>query len=265
MKEIDFNELRDLQLEILNKVDTFCRENNINYFLTAGTLIGAVRHKGYIPWDDDIDIMMLRDDYEKFLKTFNGKVDNLVVAAPELDWNYYAPYANIYDDRTLLDEGDNGHHGLDLGVKIDVFPFDEIPNNRFHYYINRRLVFLLNRTLRLKRDLGDRSRFSLRDKLAASVFYAFSYANVQKIIHRIATCKRGKNTDDVFLACFDIVKPMRAPKKWFSETIYLPFEQYKFPVPIEYDSYLKVRYGDYMKLPPKDQQIPHHGFKVYWK
>ena len=129
MREITDKELLQLQLDILRDVDAFCRKNGIEYFLVGGTGIGAVRHGGYIPWDDDIDIGMRRPDYNRFIESFNGSYSHLKVYAPEINLNYYAPYANVCDTRTLLDEGENGHRKDPIGVKIDIFPYDPIPSD----------------------------------------------------------------------------------------------------------------------------------------
>ena len=109
MKQLTIKEILQVQLDILRDVDAFCRQNKIDYFLVGGTGIGAVRHGGYIPWDDDIDIGMTRPNYDRFLSSFNGNYGNLELYAPEIDLNYYAPYANVCDNRTLLFEGANGH------------------------------------------------------------------------------------------------------------------------------------------------------------
>lgn len=266
MKEIDIDELKHLQLEMLKKIDSFCNENKIKYFLTAGTLIGAVRHGGYIPWDDDIDIMMLRSDYDKFLQLFNGKIENLVVDAPELNWNYYAPYANVYDNRTLLEEGAyNGHRGQEIGVKIDVFPFDILPDSELLYTITRRLVRFLNKIMAAKRNVQPFYKMRIKTIFVRLFFCWLPFSTIQKIIRFIAT-SNTKNTDgDIFLRTFDITEPMRARKEVFASTKMLKFEDYSFPVPVEYDEYLKIRFGDYMKLPPVEKRVAEHNFKAYWK
>lgn len=265
MKEICLKDIKLMQLEMLKKIDDFCQERGIKYFLSAGSLIGAVRHKGYIPWDDDIDIMMLRPDYNRFLREFNGSIPNLIVAAPELDWNYYAPFANVYDDRTVLEEGVNDHRGLVLGLKIDVFPYDSLPDNEFLYSIERIVSLFLNALLWEKRCKSKFSTLTLKRKIYRVTGSFFPYSFLQKCIHMIGVLHENKGTKDVFLKTFDIRKPMRASKLLFAKSIYVPFEQYEFPIPIGYDEFLKVRFGDYMKLPPVDQQEPHHGFKVFWK
>ena len=265
MKEIGFEELRDIQLEMLLKVDDFCKKNKIKYYLIAGTLIGAVRHQGFIPWDDDIDIMMLREDYDRFIRCFNGSVEHLVVAAPELDWNYYAPYANVYDDRTLLFERNKSHRGVELGVKIDVFPFDDLPKSEIVYTITRKISNIFNFFLSVKRSEQPFKEMNCKYKFAKIFLNWIPFRWSQKIIHIIGISKWGGISEDVFSRVFDIKKPMRTKKKSFGDGVYVPFEQYQFPIPTNPDDFLRVRYGDYMKLPPEEERVPHHNFTAYWK
>ena len=101
MIKMDPAEIRRVQLQMMDVIDDFCRENQLNYFLDCGTLLGAVRHKGYIPWDDDVDISMYREDYEKFLRTFQKTGYSL--KSPYNDQTYYYPFAKVCDDRTIID------------------------------------------------------------------------------------------------------------------------------------------------------------------
>lgn len=264
MKEILLDELKEIQLEMLKAIDDFCRINGIKYFLSAGTLIGAVRHQGYIPWDDDIDIMMLRPDYDKFIHSFNNHYEDLDVCAPELNWNYYAPYANVFHNKTLLIEDNMNHMGMKLGIKIDIFPLDAIPQNELRYTIERNLVLRLNGILIAKRTKRV-SSLSRNQKIARILFSQVPYSIIQKMIKKIATSVKFNDSTDVFLRTFDITKPMRANKALFNNSVYVPFEKYYFPIPSGYDEYLRIRYGNYMQLPPEGERIPHHGFKAYWK
>lgn len=265
MKEIGIDELKKIQLEMLVKIDSFCKTNNIKYFLSAGTLIGAVRHQGYIPWDDDIDIMMLRQDYDKFIHSFNGKIKDLSVDAPELNWNFYAPFANVFDMRTILYEKNKSYRGDSISVKIDVFPFDNLPSNEFVYWITRNVVLILNSIMRVKRLTLPFKNLTVKHKIIKCLLCWFPYILAQKIIHKIAISNEKDVESDVFLRTFDIKKPMRARREIFQHAVYVPFENYSFPIPEHADEYLRIRYGDYMKLPPEEERIPHHNFTAFWK
>ena len=155
MKEISIEELKDLQTGMAVKVHTFCQENGIRYYLGYGSLIGAVRHKGYIPWDEDIDLGMPRPDYERFIHSFNGAYPDLKVFAPELDPGYYAPYANVCLEGTLLEEENFSHRGRKIGVKVDIFPIDGAPSDDAAYAKLREKLekwnrFLFYKIVRLK-------------------------------------------------------------------------------------------------------------------
>ena len=270
MKEIKQEELLKLQVEILQKVDHFCRVNSIPYTVYGGTCIGAVRHKGYIPWDDDIDIAMTRSNYERFIHSFNGHIENLELYAPELDWNYYAPYANVCDKRTFLDEGLNGHNGMSIGVKIDVFPIDATPTDTEEYLSNVKLVnkywhqlSAKRYNLRLAWKGSKRSWLShLKEKLLLSFI---SYSSIQKKIRNIAVRYANEATDKVALVCYHFDRDTRCSKSVFDEYIDVPFENITVSMMKGYDECLTQFYGDYMKLPPEEQRVPHHGFTAYWK
>ncbi|MBQ8445584.1 MAG: LicD family protein, partial [Opitutales bacterium] len=129
MREITHEELKQIQLGILDKVHEFCEKNGITYFLSSGTLIGAVRHKGYIPWDDDLDLYMPRADYDKFIKLFSANSpENTKLLSLETDKKYQYPFAKVIDDRTEMVETAVGE-SFKIGVYIDVFPVDSVPDN----------------------------------------------------------------------------------------------------------------------------------------
>ena len=268
MKKIEFDELKKLQLEILEKVHNFCAYNHINYTLSSGTLIGAIRHKGYIPWDDDIDIEMTRPNYNKFIKGFNGAYKELEVLCPELDWGYYAPYANVCDNRTILIEGDNGHNGRKVGIKIDVFPIDGLPDDEnkcrsIFKKVNRYNTFMMYKRYPLSYF---RKGNILKRNIKSCVWYLLHlvpYSFFQKKLHKIATFydfNKSKNVGPILF----MNNKCSINKEVFSKYQETQFEDKKFQIIQDYDIYLKALYGDYMQFPPEEKRVAHHNFEAYW-
>jgi len=270
MKEITDKELLQLQLDILRDVDSFCRENGIEYFLVGGTGIGAVRHGGYIPWDDDIDIGMIRPYYDKFLATFNGTYKNLRVYAPEIDWEYYAPYANVCDTRTLLLEGANGHRKDEIGVKIDIFPYDGVPSDEAEFEVMRKKAIKLVDACYIKRYmLSEVPNKTLRT--VCSVLFRkllqvpHSYARLQKRLKILAQKTSFETAEYLEKIVFPYSNNKPCRKDLFESYCDMKYENLTVRNLKGYDEYLKSVFGDYMQLPPEEQRIAHHGFVAYWK
>lgn len=269
MKVISTDELLKLQIDILSKVDIFCRSNSIDYTVFGGTCIGTVRHGGYIPWDDDIDIAMSRTNYERFIRVFNGAVENLNVVAPELDWNYYAPYANIVDTRTILDEGANGHHGMTLGVKIDLFPIDGVALDIDEYHNNKKKISLYWNQLYIKRVilriLWPIDRWATINIIKKRLFLFKSYSYIQKQIRNLITSHKFEESKYVDLMCYPWPTDSRCEREVFEDYEDAKFENITVSIIKRYDEYLTKAYGNYMQLPPEEKRVPHHGFTAYWK
>ncbi len=271
MKRINIDEIKKIQLDMLLSIDEFCRIHCIKYSLSSGTLIGAVRHGGYIPWDDDIDIMMPRVDYEQFIYSFNGAFNHLSLLAPELDSSFYAPYANVYDNRTVLFEGYNGHRGHNIGVKIDIFPIDNVSENSEVYIKDMRYVNRLNILMYIKRiEKVLNSKMSFLDKIKTYMckivlsFVPYSY--LQSKINDVAKNKSYDNSQYVDNVVYNIYykKHTRFNKSILENYIRIPFEGYDFSVIEDYDTVLKKMYGNYMQLPPECNRIAHHNFDAFW-
>lgn len=178
-KNIEVEELKRIQTDILNFVDGFCKKNGLRYWLAYGTLLGAVRHKGYIPWDDDIDILMFREDYEKFVTTF--KDERYKVFATEVNAKYPYPFAKVGDTATYFEE--EIKDAIDTGVNIDVFPLDYIPEDRVKSATKRRdflqKVWMLKRLPRLKR------RGFVKNSVLAVSQLALSPISVHSIVRKM--------------------------------------------------------------------------------
>lgn len=271
MKTIYVDELKHLQVEMLVLIDEFCKKNNIRYSLSSGTLIGAVRHSGYIPWDDDIDLMMLRKDYDKFVRTFNGTYQHLSVLAPELNINYYAPYANVFDNRTILYEGENGHRGINIGVKIDIFPIDSVAEDLDTYVSDMLQVQRLNHYMYVKRlnnlNSSNLSLIKLIKRYILKVILLFvPYSYLQSKIKKIALnplYKESQYVDNVVYNIYSCKYP-RFYKSIMDKYSEIEFEGKEFSIIQDYDNVLSKMYGDYMQLPPEDRRTPRHNFEAYW-
>lgn len=271
MKQIGIEELKVLQLEILQKVHDFCEANDIKYSLAYGTLLGAIRHKGYIPWDDDIDIMMVRDDYERFITLFHKtRPDYLDIMSPEINPNYYAPYANVYDRRTLLVEPNSEHFqnkgpSDNIGVKIDIFPLDYLPAKAKKYYKLLKYAHDVNSIMYCKRHkptLSNGLFCYIKEYLIRLVFAPIKYRYFQDtLIRKVKAVEHSCMIGNVVYAS-NIELFSLNNMKYMDKVI---FENREFYSVHDYDTVLSQLYGDYMTLPPKELQRYSHGFKAYWK
>lgn len=257
-------ELKKIQLDILNDVHNFCIENRINYSLAYGTLLGAVRHSGYIPWDDDIDIMIPRKDYERFILTYSNPIYKVV--SVQTDKNYYLPFAKVHNTNTILIEDVSIKNRY--GVNIDVFPIEEMPENEYE----------IERIFRKKNLLNSIYKFKLiRLGQGVSLYKRIIIKVVQILLSPISCRKLVRSMEDLIIKSSHsesnkagVFMPVDNKKRWivnkelFYNTIDMQFETYSFKVVSEYDVYLRALYGDYRKLPPIEQQCTHHSFTAFY-
>lgn len=264
MKEItDLNEIKNIELDILQQVHDFCEKNNIRYSLCGGTLIGAIRHKGFIPWDDDIDIMMLRSDYERFVSTF--KMNGYSVHNYKNDKGYLNTFAKVYNDKTLVIENGVTHES----VYVDVFPVDDFPNNGWATKSTLAFRKFLFRFATYKSIPLFSKKYSIVKQAAVHAIRflsaPFSAHTISAIINKY--CARFHEKSPVFRGVlvfgYDAREILDA--NVFDEYIDLDFEGRKFKTIKNYNAYLKSIYGDYMKLPPEEERVGHHDIVAYWK
>lgn len=269
LKQITLKEMQKIELNILIEFSEICKRHNLRYYLAGGTLLGAVRHKGFIPWDDDIDIKMPRKDYEKFIKLSKLELpSHLYVLSPYDKTNCKYTFIKICDKRTKLIEYSENNR-KELNVYIDILPMDGYPsesnklnrhikklyrwNSLFHYSMidcelinsgyNSKIVSLFNNIKKFHKTLP----YSIYKKLT-----------------KIATRYDYDNSEYVGLAVEGNLYKEKFNKQWLEEPVYLEFEGYKFLAPNGYKEHLKIFYGDYMKLPPKEKRVTHHNNEAYW-
>lgn len=263
MKGIKIDELKKIQIDILKDVNEFCRSNNIDYWIDCGTLLGAVRHKGYIPWDDDIDIGMLRPDYEKFKTLYKGN-SNYSFLCSENDNTYYFPFGKVVDNNTVLYEPNK--KGYKIAVYIDVFVYDNAPDSDYalkKMYDKRDFWRKLNNAQTGHHRKTNNKFLEILVKLGSSILKLFPKGYFNK--KSIKVCLEYANSSTKRVGNFTSEKRMVCNKKIFASFIDLPFEDCYFKAPVGYDQWLRSFYGDYMKLPPEDKRVSHHEFEAYYK
>lgn len=258
-KEITLEEMRAIQLDMLIKVDAFCRKRGLRYSLGGGTLLGAVRHHGYIPWDDDIDIMMPRPDYEIFLKEFEVG-SHLVVQSYLNDDTYSFLFAKVYDNRTVLIE-----EGAINGIYIDVFPIDGAPSEKDWYSYIEKMDKLQRQLQKVTKFYKFQNKKFLKLKYWIKYIY---YPSREKTIKRLDSFFNSYTFEESLFA--GAITGRYGKNELMSAEIFrnyttMQFEGFFFSCITNYDSYLTKHYGDYMQIPSKEKQISNHSFIAYWK
>ena len=265
MKEMTIEEIKKVQLDILIYIDKICKENNIEYSLAYGTLLGAVRHKGFIPWDDDIDIILKRLEYNKLINTLYEKNNDRYRVFSMKDEGYFYPYAKVSDNKTFIKEK-NWPDYKGLGVYVDIFPIDYVPNdNGEGYYLETfRYVNGLYNCLTDIAYVHDKTYKRLLKRL-------FRFRGVNRDRKKGEQYWKQKIADMTQLSNSSIMASIVSGKycPWnkdiLDNLIELEFENNKFNAVEDYDTMLRSYYGSYMELPPENERVSNHDFKAYWK
>lgn len=268
MKKISPEEIRQIQMSILDEISKICEENGLRYFIAYGTLLGAVRHQGYIPWDDDMDIAMERKDYEKLLsilKDDRAQKPKWLSAVDDTSEGYFYPFAKAVDNRTEIK---SDRHQDNQGIWIDIFPIDGLPAplwkaKAFIFFCS----FLRVVALAMDTDFSSKT-LSFWTLAYKRFFYAISILIgrkricrfVEKVFHRysVANSKRvailfsGHNFDAIF------------EKEFLLQQAEYTFENRTYTGFKNYDAYLSQLYGDYMTLPSEENRRTHN-FDAWWK
>lgn len=268
MDNVTLRKAQLAQLEMLKKVKEICDANGIQYFLDGGTLLGAVRHQGFIPWDDDLDIGMLREDYEKFISIVQEALgDQYFLQTWDTDDHYCNPFAKIRKVGTIYREEASRGVLTHNELFIDIFPFDYFPEDRIKLKIMRIKIKICWKAISIKTKLYPwlyRTSFIKkcltmvknipaillcalpREKIKAKYFETMTAYNAQvtKYVDEEAGVQAGKHK--LPIGCFD-------------KTVDLLFENEYFKCPQGYDEILKLYYGDYMTPPPEDKRENKHG------
>ena len=263
MRRLSLEEVKVILVEILDVVADFCDKNGIRYWINSGSLLGAVRHKGFIPWDDDIDVGMLREDYDKFMESFNKSNSRYKFVCYELDEDFYLPYGKVMDTETVLYEPDK--NGNKLSVNIDVFVYDNAPDDdrlvKKMFKKRDRLLFMATYSKGRRILPQDSLKNKIGKKVLNTVFSGVSRKKcVKKMIENSKSCndKPSRRIGD-----FTGLRIFASDKHIFDSFTEVEFEGKMYKAPAGYDEWLTDLYGDYMQLPPAEKQVAHHKFEAY--
>lgn len=269
---LTMDKIQKVSLEILKHITKICDENGFKYCLMYGTLIGAIRHKGYIPWDDDVDIMMPRPDYEAlllYLKNHPQRLGRYQIFNRTTHKDYRYTITRIADSDYVIDTGDK--YSCGMGIFIDVYPYDGLGNNPGEALAilkdARRLCDCLYQTV--WQSVLPPANISLHSK----IFYFINHLKNKllggkRILNKIENLRRYEYDESEYVGpLWYFTKPERVlfKRNIFENMIKVSFEDSEFNVPRDYHEVLTQEYGNYMELPPIDQRIYHHHYKAYKK
>lgn len=264
MEKMTIDEIQKVELTILKEVVQICEELEITYWGIYGTLIGAIRHKGFIPWDDDLDIAMKREDYEKFIayfkKKYRGKLQLHCIDAKE-DYPYYIARVSKEGYKLIFDQYD-----YTSGVFIDIYPLDGMGNSKEFWLKSRGYIKYIHKGLECA---GCKSIFLGSNWIKKIVKIPFviycKWKGKEYFYQKIdSLSQKYKWEESKYIGV-----PVWASDIWFNEkedyaqSILVPFEDMMINVPKNYDAVLSRIYGDYMQLPPLEKRVPQHGYTAY--
>ncbi|HBT84774.1 MAG TPA: hypothetical protein DEB12_02560 [Porphyromonadaceae bacterium] len=263
MRPLTEAEIKSSLLNILKEIDAFCTENNLTYYLAYGTLLGAARHGGFIPWDDDIDICMPRPDYEKLISSFKRSDTRYQVVSHFKDKSYPYFFAKVHDTNTVLEIKTTSR--FRLGLYVDIFPIDAMPLDkdlqkkyirRFNFYRNIYNIKAI--------------RYSNKRSFLKNVFLLISRLVTVFIPTSFLTSKIDKISKSYDYTEYNLVsiaatadQRLILEKDLLSDGIKLKFEDMNANVPRAYTEILSKNYGDYLKLPPIEKRVSHHEHKAF--
>ncbi len=269
----NIRDIQNVELTILTKFAEICDRHNLKYFLDSGTALGAIRHEGFIPWDDDIDVGMPRDDYEKFLEIGQKELgDQFFLQNVRTDKNTPFLFSKIRKNNTTFLEWNKRNIDMHHGIYIDIFPYDYLPKNEedAKKYINDCIKLnqkFLNMTIPDRAMQPQKSlKWIALAVVRRCIYYSSNIFSKEKLIGKCQQVFTQFNHDDEKKS--DVLfSPVFCGDYRFPENIMFPpqkvkFENQQFNVPCDHDTYLKTLYGDYMKLPDEKDRVGHRPAKV---
>ena len=262
----EIRQLQQIEKGILLDIDAFCKEHDIQYFLGEGTLLGAIRHHGFIPWDDDVDIIMKRADYERFLAIApRALAEKYEIQHPTTVKNYWSPFIKVRlkGKNQLFHQQHIAHLSENNGPYIDIFPMEYVPKLKsFPQTVQSKYIRYLRGMLSLKLRLRKPRNWKQVILRVLAQFYTVD--GIHRRLDR--TFKHYGPEPRPYIATLSSYHRLRCqvvPASVYDEAIQWPFEDVTLPVPKDYEQLLTTIYGDYMTLPPEEKRVTHHSYRVY--
>ena len=262
-KKLDIDEIKEVELGVMDYIHNICKEKGINYSLAYGSLLGAVRHRGFIPWDDDLDIALKRDQYDKLYQAILEDNNSIYkVVSWENDSRYPYPFYRVYDSRTVY-ENNYIQNDIELGICVDVFPFDDYKD------VNKEIT-----KLDMYRRLSAYTLYGIRNKEAGIknivrylMLVAFRLTRVKTWNKKLNDCSKVPVNSEYIDYLMESKKySTKIDAKALDQVVEFKFEDRVYNIPTDYDHILTTIYGaDYMEIPPIEKRIQHDDFVAYIK
>ena len=268
-RTVDREETRRVQVEMLDALAEACERYGLTYYLSGGTLLGAVRHKGYIPWDDDIDVNMPRPDVDRLLELTGGRLnDHMVIGAPFGKYHQSTTFPRICDTRYILNSRSlDGKSSYYTNLFVDIFPIEGLPTQMWKvkwHFLKAKILVSLRKLAFFKGVSGQMSKHKLLRYASRPVAKLFGYRFWSRRLQKLARKYRYDECPyvGVVTSCMHTLEEY-IEREGYGEPVKVSFEGKEYNAPANWDKYLKNLYGDYMKLPPEDKRGIHHHFTVY--
>lgn len=254
--------IQQKSLNLLKVFDAFCRENGLLYYLCGGCCIGAVRHRGFVPWDDDVDVMMPRPDYERLARLWPEKMDQGKYRYNRSSRQEFirAMIDSVSDEETTFIKYRQADLDISHGIRLEIIPLDGCPDSKLKR--KEQIFWALSRQLYIDRmpalSKGKLVKGASRAMLAAHPTWASCWRAAERAERHMTKYPFSSSARVTELCTRYKYMLNEYPREIFDSAVYLPFEDMEAPVPVGYDAYLRMVFGDYMRLPPPEDRVPKH-------